>query len=137
MPNWIDLGPAADYSENAQVCTQLTVDGKKLPVVVFNVAGQLHCLADTCPHAGMPLGGGERRGMTITCPFHGYTYSLKNGKDLDDPEFGTPAKVYRVRVENGVAQIDLDRIGGSEAENGEAGNGEAGCGEAGCGEVES
>lgn len=109
MPNWTDLGPAADFPENAQECRRAVGgDGRDTPVVVFNIDGQLHCLKNVCPHAGLPLGDGERRGLTITCPYHGYTYSLKNGRDLDDPEFGQPAVVYPVRIENDTVQIDLE-----------------------------
>ena len=78
MSDWIDLGPAEDYPENAQVCARAQAPGgPESPVVVFNIAGDLHCLADVCPHAGLPLGGGERRGMALTCPYHGYTYHIQ------------------------------------------------------------
>ena len=109
MPNWTDLGPADDYPVDAQACTNIkNAEGKNIPIVVFNVDGELHCMANYCPHAGLPLGDGERRGLTITCPYHGYTYSLKNGKDLDDPEFGEPATVYPIRIQDGTVQIDLN-----------------------------
>jgi len=109
MPNWTDLGPAADYPPDAQACKKIKNDaGKNVPVIVFNVDGELHCMANVCPHAGLPLGDGERRGLTITCPYHGYTYSLKNGRDLDDPEFGEPATVYPIKVEDGQVKIQLE-----------------------------
>lgn len=108
MPNWIDVGPAADHPENAHACVAAEHEGKPLPLVVFNVDGKLHAMANVCPHAGLPLGDGERRGLTITCPYHGYTYRITDGKDLDDPEFGQPAKTYPTRVENGTLQIDLE-----------------------------
>ena len=108
MPNWIDLGPAEDFPPGAQVCTQApAADGRKQPVVVFNIDGGYHCMANVCPHAGLPLGDGERRGLTITCPYHGYTYRITDGKDLDDPEFGEPAQTYPIRIENGTLQVDL------------------------------
>ncbi|MBB6428911.1 Rieske (2Fe-2S) protein [Algisphaera agarilytica] len=108
MPNWTDLGTAQDFPPDAQVCTHATIDdGKKQEVVVFNINGELHCMANICPHAGLPLGDGERRGLTITCPYHGYTYNIRNGSDLDDPEFGLPATVYPIRVEGDTVQIDL------------------------------
>ncbi|MEM8738698.1 MAG: Rieske (2Fe-2S) protein [Planctomycetota bacterium] len=108
MPNWTDLGPAADTPPDARACVRLAgADGKEHPLVVFNVDGTYHAIANHCPHAGLPLGDGERRGLTITCPYHGYTYRLTDGADLDDPEFGEPATVYPARVQDGTVQIRL------------------------------
>lgn len=103
MPQWTDIGPADDFPVGAQSC--LTADQTHL--VVFNVDGDLHCIANVCPHAGLPLGDGERRGLTITCPYHGYTYNIKNGADIDDPEYGEPVNVYPVRIEDGRVQVAL------------------------------
>lgn len=103
MPDWTDIGPADDFPVDAQSC--VTADQAHL--VVFNVGGDLHCIANVCPHAGLPLGDGERRGLTITCPYHGYTYNIKNGADIDDPEYGEPVTVYPIRVEDGRVQVAL------------------------------
>ena len=108
MPNWTDLAAIADLPDDGHSCLQIEVDGKPLPVIVFPQEDGYHVMANVCPHAGLPLGDGERRGLTITCPFHGYTYRITDGKDLDDPEFGTPAVTYPTRVENGTLQININ-----------------------------
>jgi nitrite reductase (NADH) small subunit len=111
MPQWIDLGPVADLPDSPQqdhACRTVEVDGKPLSVIVFPLDGGGHrVMANVCPHAGLPLGDGERRGLTITCPYHGYTYRITDGQDLDDPDFGEPATVYPTRVENDTLQIDI------------------------------
>lgn len=108
MPNWIDVSSAEETANEGHTCVALSVDDKKLPLIVFNVNGKHHVMANVCPHAGLPLGDGEQRGLTITCPYHGYTYRITDGKDLDDPEFGEPAQTYPTRIEEGRVQIQIE-----------------------------
>lgn len=107
MPSWIDVASEDETAPGAKTCVTVSVEGKNLPLIVFNVNGQHHVMANVCPHAGLPLGDGEQRGLTITCPYHGYTYRITDGKDLDDPEFGEPAQKYPTRVENGRIQAQV------------------------------
>ncbi|MFA9478369.1 Rieske (2Fe-2S) protein [Phycisphaerales bacterium AB-hyl4] len=101
--HWVDLGPTADYPEGEQVCT--TAVGK--PLVVFNIEGDFHVIANVCPHAGLPLGDGDRRGMVITCPYHGYTYNIKNGRNIDWPHDEPPVKTYPVRIHQEKLQVQM------------------------------
>ena len=112
MPTWIDLAPVADLPEQGHTCRTAAVGGKPLPVIVFPHEGRHHVMANVCPHAGLPLGDGERRGLTITCPYHGYTYRITDGKDLDDPDFGQPATVYPTRIHEGTLQIQVTTANG-------------------------
>ncbi|MFK7788975.1 MAG: Rieske (2Fe-2S) protein [Phycisphaeraceae bacterium] len=105
MNQWTDIADTAELPEGGRVCT--TVAGKAL--VVLNVDGQHYAIANQCPHAGRPLEEGEVRGLTITCPFHGYAYNLRNGKNLDHPEFEPPVPTYPVRVEAGKVQVAIDK----------------------------
>lgn len=107
MPNWQPLGPAKDYPDGTQVCLTMQREGKPWPVVLIHAQGQYFALHNCCPHAGLPLGEGQREGLTLTCPYHGYTYHLQTGADLDDPQFGEPASVYPVRVQSGMIEVDL------------------------------
>ena len=105
MADWIDVGPADRFPDGAQVCTK----ANDQPVVVFNLAGELRAILNICPHAGLPLGEGERRGKVITCPFHGYTYHLDTGKNIDYPDIEPPVRTFPVRVVDSRVQVDIQK----------------------------
>ena len=107
MPNWTDIADANDLPEGGRLCT--SVNDKAL--VVLRVNDALYAIANQCPHAGRPLEEGEVRGLTITCPFHGYAYNLRNGKNLDHPEFEPPVPTYPARIEGDKVQVQVDPLG--------------------------
>jgi len=80
---------------------------EKRPVVVLRVDSTVYAIANTCPHAGQPLEDGEVRGLTITCPYHGYAYNIKTGANLDFPDIEPPVPTYLARIENGKVQVAL------------------------------
>lgn len=108
MSDWTDIAEANELPEGGRLCT--TVEGKSL--VVLNVAGTPYAIANQCPHAGRPLEEGEVQGVVITCPYHGYAYNLKNGKNLDHPEFEPPVPTYPVRIEGGKVQVAIEDAAG-------------------------
>jgi 3-phenylpropionate/trans-cinnamate dioxygenase ferredoxin subunit len=70
------------------------------PVVLFNVEGELFCIADVCTHDGGPLGEGELYDHEIECPRHGALFDIRTGAALTFPAT-TPTAVYRVIVRDG------------------------------------
>lgn len=104
MSEWFDIAPAADVPEGTHRCATA---GEK-PVVVIHADGELHAIANICPHAGLPIGEGETRGGVIVCPFHGYAYDLKTGRNLDYPHDEPPVKKYPVRVTDGMIQVQIE-----------------------------
>jgi len=105
MAKWTDIGPSKDFPPGSQ--QSLRIDN--IPVVIFNVEGMYLAIADVCPHAGMPLGQGELCGKRITCPFHGYSYNIEDGKNTDFPNDEPPVRTFPARVsEAGVVQLDLE-----------------------------
>ncbi len=57
----------------------ITVLGQRL--VFIREQGRAYALRDRCPHRGVPLSLGSREFPgTISCPYHGWTYSLKSGE---------------------------------------------------------
>ena len=43
--------------------------------------GEVHALADRCPHRGVPLSlGTEEFPSTVSCPYHGWTFRLSDGE---------------------------------------------------------
>jgi 3-phenylpropionate/trans-cinnamate dioxygenase ferredoxin subunit len=76
-------------------------------VVIFHHDEGWFAVADSCPHAGMPLGGGDLRGCVLTCPFHGYAYNIKTGANLDFPDMEPPVATYAVKIEGGDVMVDM------------------------------
>ncbi len=106
---WTDLGSESDFPETEHAClnTEGTDNSPATALVVINVKGELYALENRCPHAGRPLGDGACEGMTIICPYHGYTYHIKTGKNIDFPDEETPVRTFPIRVEGGRVQVQI------------------------------
>jgi len=106
---WTDLGPANGFPVDAHTCLDTEgPDGKRrTALVVLHVGNEWYALENRCPHAGRPLGDGERAGLTLTCPYHGYTYHIRTGKNIDFPDEETPVRTYPIRVEAGRVMVQL------------------------------
>jgi nitrite reductase/ring-hydroxylating ferredoxin subunit len=103
MPKWVNICEVNELPVGGSKCAR--VEG--VPLALYNVEGKIHAIADVCPHAGMPLAEGELCGKIIVCPFHGYSYNIETGKNTDFPDQEDPVKVFPVRVENQVVQVDI------------------------------
>jgi len=79
------------------------VNGKQ--VAIFNVGGQYYAIDDTCTHAGGTLSEGEVEGTVVTCPWHGATFDITNGKVLSDPA-PEGVKSYKVHLEGEDIKIE-------------------------------
>lgn len=101
MPDWTDIADADDLPEGGRLCT--SVAGR--PLVVLRVNDAVYAIANQCPHAGRPLEEGEVRGLVITCPYHGYAYNLRNGKNLDYPDIEPPVPTFDARIDGGKVQV--------------------------------
>ena len=91
-------------------------------VDLFRVEGELHALADRCPHRGAPLCAGTiatpvevrngelalgRRGSVVRCPWHKWDYEIATGRCLVDEKLRV--RRYAVLVEDDEIVISLDR----------------------------
>lgn len=72
-------------------------DGEK--IALFNIAGTIHALTNTCPHMGGPLSEGEIDDGHVTCPWHGMQFDLKNGACLNGQ--GEDCRAYKITVKDG------------------------------------
>jgi nitrite reductase/ring-hydroxylating ferredoxin subunit len=52
----------------------------KIEIAVFNVKGKFHAISNTCKHEGGPLSQGILKEKIVTCPWHGWKYSIIDGK---------------------------------------------------------
>jgi len=85
------------------------VDG--LPIALANVGGTVYAFGDSCRHEGGPLSAGLLVDETVTCPWHGWTYSVRTGKSIVPP-VGLRLPTYPVSVEDGQIVLSIDWGGG-------------------------
>lgn len=81
------------------------VDG--LPIALANVGGQIYAFGDSCRHEGGPLSSGVLIEDTVTCPWHGWTYSVRTGKAIVPP-VGIRVPTYSVRIEGDNVFVTID-----------------------------
>jgi toluene monooxygenase system ferredoxin subunit len=53
-------------------------------VLIIRDQGTLYAIDALCPHQYAPLVGGEIEGGVLTCPLHGWRFSLATGIDPDN-----------------------------------------------------
>ena len=70
------------------------IEGKT--IAVANVEGRFYAISNTCLHRGGPLGQGTLSGKVITCPWHGWSFDVTDGKLSHNQAAGVAC--YRVEV---------------------------------------
>jgi 3-phenylpropionate/trans-cinnamate dioxygenase ferredoxin subunit len=103
MPQWITVAKSKDLAPGQRQCVEV----QKFHVVLFNQAGELYAIENVCPHAGLPLADGALANRTLICPYHGYCFDIKTGRNIDYQD-DTPVRTFPVRIEGDDLQIDLD-----------------------------
>jgi nitrite reductase/ring-hydroxylating ferredoxin subunit/Fe-S cluster biogenesis protein NfuA len=80
------------------------IDGR--PILVANVEGQLHAVADRCGDSPLPLRFGTLQGAELRCSWHGCRYDVRTGHRLD----GGPERlaVLPVAVEGDEVRVAVD-----------------------------
>jgi NAD(P)H-dependent nitrite reductase small subunit len=75
-------------------------------IAVYLDGGQYFATDDACPHAGAPLSDGIVFDRTVTCTWHGWRFSLEDGRHLE----GSRCRVttYPVRVEGDEIQVSVE-----------------------------
>ena len=53
------------------------IDGRS--IVLFNIAGTIHAIDDSCPHNGASVASGQLEGCMLRCPAHGLRFDLRTG----------------------------------------------------------
>lgn len=81
-----------------------TLAGREL--LICNVDGDFHAVANICSHMAKPLDRGRLIGSRLTCPFHGGAFDVRSGKAECFPAT-RPLTVYPVRIRAGMIEIGL------------------------------
>ena len=73
-------------------------------VAVFLLDGRYYAIDDLCPHMGASLGAGcLAADGTVTCPWHAWHFSVKDGTWVDNPRIKIDS--FDVRVEGEEIQV--------------------------------
>lgn len=74
-------------------------------IAVFQDQGKFYAIDDACPHQGAPLSDGIVFDRSVTCTWHGWRFSLEDGRHLD----GSRCRVatYPVRIVDNQVQVDV------------------------------
>jgi len=81
------------------------INGKQ--IALFNIEGKYYAIDDTCTHVGGSLSEGLVDGNEVTCPLHGATFDITNGKVTGEPaEEGV--KSYKVHIGGESISIEIE-----------------------------
>ena len=75
-----------------------------IPLLVVKRGGRIHVLAEKCSHLGGPLSEGELDGDTVTCPWHGSQFDLRDGSVINGPATYTQP-CLEVRLRKGQIEV--------------------------------
>lgn len=103
--NWIDVGALADIP----VLGARIVKTDAGCLALFRTAEEeVFATSNTCAHKAGPLSEGLVHGHKVTCPLHGWVYSLETGEaqGADEGRIAT----YPVRHDNGRVFLDQSSI---------------------------
>lgn len=93
MASWVRVASVAEVPSG----TAKEIHAADRIVALFNLQGEFFALDGICPHQGGPLGDGELEGCTLTCPWHGWQFNVRDGKSLLNP--GIEQDSFPVRVD--------------------------------------
>ena len=55
-------------------------------ILLVNVKGSIYAVENECPHQGSPMNAAIVKDGYISCPRHGYRFSLADGSCAEHPE---------------------------------------------------
>ena len=91
------LCPVSEISEGRPKVFSIRNDkGVKTEVALFNRQGKFYAISNRCAHQGGPLSEGILEGYIVTCPWHGWKYSVIDGKAPH--KGGGSVRSYEIKV---------------------------------------
>ena len=101
--------PADSLAEGQLSAGEITVDGRKIPLVLLKRGEEILALNGTCSHMGGPLADGTLvEGECVQCPWHGSIFSLRDGHVVQSPATA-PQPRFEARVRDGNVEVRLAR----------------------------
>ena len=78
------------------------VEGRMVGVYLLD--GEYFAMNDFCPHMGASLASGYVEDHAVSCPWHAWRFSVKDGTWLDNPR-GVKTDSWPVRLEGDSIQV--------------------------------
>src|SRR6187431_594904 len=107
---WFKAARVQDFPENGGACVKY----KDLQIAVFNFSRRNEWFAcqNLCPHKmqmvlSRGMIGSQNGEPKVACPFHKKTFSLVNGRCIED-DMCESIKTYPVKVENNIVLIGVE-----------------------------
>ncbi|MFI8305429.1 Rieske 2Fe-2S domain-containing protein [Streptomyces sp. NPDC085927] len=86
-------------------------------LVVREIGGTFHALAERCSHLAGPLSEGTVADGCVRCPWHGSVFRLSDGWNVQGPATA-PQPAFDARVVDGHVEVSLRRGYGTEGPSG-------------------
>jgi len=100
MENLYKVCKLADLKEGKGLRVYINED----PVAVFLIGDRIYAIDNICPHQHSPvLHDGFLEGEYVICPAHGWSFSLKTGKQ---PDGKAGVRTHPVQVKEGNIYIE-------------------------------
>jgi nitrite reductase (NADH) small subunit len=98
-PEFVTVARADDLEPG----TITTVRARDAQVALARVGDDFYALTNECAHLKGPVGEGRLDGCVVGCPWHGWQYDVRTGRNVFDLAIGI--RTYEVRVEDGNVQV--------------------------------
>jgi nitrite reductase/ring-hydroxylating ferredoxin subunit/uncharacterized membrane protein len=98
--DWTATVEEAKLTEGRPTC----VEAGGTPILLVRSGGEIRALANRCNHRGGPLHEGELGEGTISCPWHGSQFDLRDGGVVRGPA-SSPQPAYEARVREGRVEV--------------------------------
>ena len=90
------IGLSTDIKRGFSKSYLIKNEEKNIEIAVFNIDGVFYAISNSCIHKGGPLSKGFLDGDVVTCPWHGWKYSVKTGESSH--EGGDSVNSYEVKI---------------------------------------
>ena len=114
MYNYTKLGPDdcefVTIAEEEELSNgeRLFVEIGDIPLVIFNIAGEIYAIGDVCTHDDGPLGDGEVEKYDVICPRHGARFDVRTGKATTLPAI-VDIPAYPTRIVDGQIEVGISK----------------------------
>ena len=78
-----------------------------LRLAVFDTAGGVRAVENTCCHIGNPIDDGPVSGDVVACPWHGWRYDLRTGEHLTAFGRRPGLRTFPARVDGDDVLVDV------------------------------